>query len=559
MDIFAVLAFIGGLAMFLFGMNTMGDGLVKVSGGKMDSILSRLTSNRFKAVLLGTAVTAVIQSSSVTTVMVVGFVNSGIMKLGQAVGVIMGANIGTTLTSWLLSLTGIDGGAVWIQLLKPSSFAPVLAAIGVVMMMTGKGHERRRDISTILLGFAILMTGMNTMSDAVSPLADNESFTSLLTMFSNPLLGVLVGALLTAVIQSSSASVGILQAFCLTGAVPYGSAIAIIMGQNIGTCVTALISSIGGGRNAKRTAMMHLYFNLIGTIVFMIIFYGINAFVHFEFLTASASVVGVAIFHSVFNIACCIAWFPFSNLLVKLACITLPDKSEKESKELTMSDSVDVLDPRFLEKPAYAVKISLETAVKMAKKTRDILRCSMRLMTENSPDDVALLTTLGENVDTYQNALGNYLMQLSGRSLGKDDSRQVSIMLQSVLDFRRIADHAEHMGRAMNEIRAMDGEISEEELCEIASFCGEIGNILERTILVFAYADSELALELVAEKDDYDARFIDLKEAHIDVLRQGKCAMEIGVILEDVISDIEAIYAHCFNVNNCMLQEIQVG
>ena len=329
MNIFGVLTMAGGLALFLYGMNVMGDSLAKLSGGKLEQILEKLTSKRIMAVLLGMAVTAVIQSSSATTVMVVGFVNSGIMQLSQAVGIIMGANIGTTVTSWMLSLTGISG-AGWINLLKPSSFSPVLAVIGIIMTMTCKDNSKKKDIGNILLGFAILMFGMETMSGAVAPLADNEKFTGMLTLFSNPLFGLLAGTVLTAVIQSSSASVGILQALCVTGAVNYATAIPIIMGQNIGTCVTALISSVGAKKNAKRASMIHLYFNMIGTVIFMVIFYSLNMFVHFEFLSTPANAAGIAVIHSLFNIGCVIILFPFSNLLVKLATLSIPDGKHEE-------------------------------------------------------------------------------------------------------------------------------------------------------------------------------------------------------------------------------------
>lgn len=328
MNIFDVLSMIGGLALFLYGMNVMGDGLSKMAGGKLESILERLTTRRIFAVLLGAGVTAVIQSSSATTVMVVGFVNSGIMKLGQAVGIIMGANVGTTITSWMLSLTGIEGNTLWLTLLKPSSFSPVLAAVGIILIMACKGESTKKDVGGILLGFAVLMFGMETMSDSVAGLADNPSFTSLMTAFGNPVLGMAAGAILTAIIQSSSASVGILQALCATGAVPYSVAFPIIMGQNIGTCVTSVLSAVGASKNAKRAAMIHLYFNIIGTIIIMGVFYGLNAFVDFAFLDNSANAAGIAIIHSLFNIGATAILFPFANKLVKLAEITVRDRDE---------------------------------------------------------------------------------------------------------------------------------------------------------------------------------------------------------------------------------------
>lgn len=333
MDIFSVLNMIGGLSLFLYGMSVMGNGLSKMAGGKLEIILEKLTTKRIFAVLLGAGVTAVIQSSSATTVMVVGFVNSGIMKLSQAVGIIMGANIGTTITSWMLSLTGIEGSTIWLKLLKPSSFSPVLAAIGIIFMMTSKDESKKKDAGGILLGFAILMFGMEAMSGAVSGLADDPSFSKMMTAFSNPILGMIVGAVLTAIIQSSSASVGILQALCATGAVHYSVALPIIMGQNIGTCVTSIISAIGANKNARRAAMIHLYFNLIGTIVFMIVFYFINAFVNFAFLSESANAAGIAMIHSLFNIGATICWYPFSDGLVKLAEITISGDDKKEKVE----------------------------------------------------------------------------------------------------------------------------------------------------------------------------------------------------------------------------------
>ena len=349
MNIFNLLSMIGGLALFLYGMSAMGDGLSKMAGGKLESILEKLTSKKIFAVLLGAGVTAVIQSSSATTVMVVGFVNSGIMKLSQAVGIIMGANVGTTITSWMLSLTGIEGSNVWIQLLKPSSFSPILAAVGIILTMSSKGESRKKDVGNILLGFAILMFGMEAMSDSVAPLAEDEGFASLFTAFSNPILGMLVGAVLTAIIQSSSASVGILQALCSTGAVSYSAALPIIMGQNIGTCITSMISSVGAKKNAKRAAAIHLFFNLIGTILFMVVFYALNQIIGFAFMRDSANPAGIAVIHSLFNIGCCIILYPFSDWLVKLATIVIPDG--KEDTVATTYEETLALDERFLERP----------------------------------------------------------------------------------------------------------------------------------------------------------------------------------------------------------------
>ena len=371
MDFFGVLTMVGGLALFLYGMDAMGQGLSKLSGGRMERLLEKLTSKRIMAVLLGAGVTAVIQSSSATTVMVVGFVNSGIMKLSQAIGIIMGANVGTTITSWLLSLTGIQGGNFFLTLLKPSSFSPVLAVIGVIFIMFTK-DDKKKDIGMILIGFAILMTGMETMSDAVAPLAENEKFTGILTMFSNPILGLIAGAILTAVIQSSSASVGILQALCATGAVGYSTAIPIIMGQNIGTCITAIMSSIGASKNAKRAAAVHLFFNVIGTAIFMIVFYALNAFLKFSFMDLAANAAGIAVVHTCFNVSATVILFPFANVLEKLAIMVIPDKKtdeEGQAENAALLPDIARLDERFLDKPGLAMEECRVVSANMAKKS----------------------------------------------------------------------------------------------------------------------------------------------------------------------------------------------
>lgn len=553
MNIFSLLTLAGGLAMFLFGMNTMGDGLVKVSGGKLDSILEKLTSNRLKGILLGAAVTAVIQSSSATTVMVIGFVNSGIMNLTQAVGVIMGANIGTTVTSWLLSLTGISGGGILISLLKPSSFSPVLAVIGIILTMTAKGNERRKDVGSILLGFAVLMFGMETMSGAVEPLADNEKFTSILTMFSNPVLGVVAGALLTAVIQSSSASIGILQALCATGAVPYSVALPIIMGQNIGTCVTALISAIGAGKNAKRASMIHLYFNLIGTIVFMIAFYAVNAAVRFSFLDHAANAAGIAVIHSLFNICCCAAWFPFANLLVKLAEKTIPDRQQDEPEE-TESRELAVLDDRFLEKPAFAVKICKDTTVRMAELARDALNRCIELLVDDSAEKAEQIERLGNQVSQYDAALSVYLMKISSKSLSAQDSRQVSIMLQCIRDFERIADHVAALQSAVLALHEKKIRISDAGMRELMVYAGATQDILNHTIQAYRYTDLTMARSIEAYEEATDSMSVELRQRHIDRLRSGQCSMEAGLLLEDMITSFEHVLDHCSYVGACMIR-----
>ena len=459
MDFFSILTLLGGLAMFLYGMQVMGDGLAKVSGGKLEQILENLTSSKWKAVLLGMCVTAVIQSSSATTVMVVGFVNSGIMKLTQAVGIIMGANIGTTITSWLLSLTGIESSNFFISLLKPSSFSPVLALVGIILLTFTKS-SRKKDIGTILLGFAVLMFGMESMSGAVKPLADVPEFTGLLLKFSNPVAGILAGTILTAIIQSSSASVGILQALCMTGAVPFSSAFPIIMGQNIGTCVTALLSAIGANKNAKRAAMIHLYFNLIGTVVFMSLFYLINTAVHFPFMTQMATPATIAITHSVFNITATLVWLPFSNLLVKLACLTIrDDKSDEVSKE---DQEFMILESRFLEKPAFAVEQGRNAARHMERDSRKALDISLGLLRNYEEEQAERVQKIETKVDRYEDELGTYLVKLNNKDLSEKDSHSVSIMLHCIGDFERISDHAVNIMESARELHEKNLSFSPE-------------------------------------------------------------------------------------------------
>ena len=418
MDIFGVLTLVGGLALFLYGMNVMGAGLEKMSGGKLERILENLTSNPIKAVLLGAGVTAVIQSSSATTVMVVGFVNSGIMKLSQAIGIIMGANVGTTITSWLLSLTGIEGGSFFVQMLKPSSFAPILALIGIIFIMSGKS-DKKKDIGEILLGFTVLMQGMELMSGAVKPLANVPEFTNILTMFDNPLLGVIAGALLTAVIQSSSASVGILQALSVTGAFSYGSVIPIIMGQNIGTCVTAMISSVGANKGAKRTAFVHLYFNIIGTVIFLTLFYVGDAIFSFSFTDQTVGVAGIALVHSIFNIFTTLVLLPFTKGLEKLAYLTLPLTEDEKN---TTEDIFAILDERFLSSPAFAIEQCRSLVSQMAEMTRASILEAMEVLTDYSEEKAADVIKKENLVDTYDDKIGAYLTKLSSENLSYNDT-----------------------------------------------------------------------------------------------------------------------------------------
>ena len=557
MNIFSVLTMIGGLAMFLYGMDAMGDGLAKLSGGKLEQILEKLTSKRIMAVLLGIAVTAVIQSSSATTVMVVGFVNSGIMQLSQAVGIIMGANIGTTVTSWILSLSGIQGSSLFIQLLKPTSFSPVFAAIGIVLIMTAKDNNKKKDIGNILVGFAILMFGMDTMSGAVAPLAENEKFTSILTMFSNPILGMIAGLVLTAVIQSSSASVGILQALCVTGAVGYKTAIPIIMGQNIGTCVTALISSIGASKNAKRAPMIHLYFNLIGTVLFMVVFYSINAIIGgFAFLNDSANAAGIAVVHSLFNIGTVLVLYPFGDKLVKLAQLTIPDHvGETEEKP----DELAVLDERFLEKPAFAMELCRNAAVRMAQESRDALHLALDNVTMYSESRVAKIIEMEESVDRYEDALGTYLVKLNNCDLSQKDSRTLSILLHCIGNFERISDHAVNITDSSTQMQEKKLKFSKKAMEELKVFSDALCDIVDETMEAFTMNDLDKARQIEPFEQVIDSLNIELKQRHIHRLRKGKCTIELGLILEDMITNFERISDHCSNIAVCMIRVNEDG
>lgn len=551
MDFFSILTLLGGLALFLYGMQMMGDGLAKVSGGKLEQILENLTSNPIKGVLLGLGVTAVIQSSSATTVMVVGFVNSGIMKLSKAVYVIMGANIGTTVTSWILSLAGIEGENFFIRLLKPTSFSPILAVIGVIFIVFLKS-QKKKDIGTIMVGFAILMYGMESMSGAVEPLAEVPEFTSLLLAFSNPLLGVLAGAILTAIIQSSSASVGILQALCMTGAVPYSSALPIIMGQNIGTCITAILSAIGANKNAKRAAMVHLYFNLIGTVIFMTLFYIINGVVHFAFWETAANPAGIAVLHSTFNVTATLILFPFAKGLEKLACLTIRDKENvpvsAEDKEFM------ILESRFLEKPAFAVEQSRNAARNMAEDSHRALRTALGLVENYSPEQAEQVEQFESKVDRYEDELGTYLVKLNHKDLSEYDSHSLSIMLHCIGDFERISDHAVNIMESARELHDKGVHFSEDAMKELKVLEKAVEDIVDMAYTVFDKQDTKLAQSIEPLEEVVDELSKELKSRHIKRLRKGTCTIEMGFILSDLTTSLERIADHCSNIGVCVTQ-----
>lgn len=554
MDIFSLLSMIGGLALFLYGMEVLGDGLKKASGGKLEHILEKLTSNKLMAVLLGAGVTAVIQSSSATTVMVVGFVNSGIMKLSQAVGVILGANVGTTVTAWILSLTDVNGSGFFLQLLKPTSFSPILAIIGVCLISMGK-KERQKNIGTILIGFAVLMFGMDTMSTAVEPLAEQPEFSHILLMFSNPVLGMLVGLILTAVIQSSSASIGILQALCATGVVSYATAIPIIMGQNVGTCVTALISSAGASKNAKRAALIHLYYNIIKTVAFMVIFYALNAFIHFAFLEEAASALGVAVIHTAFNVAAVIIIFPVSWILEKLAYLTIPETEEEREKEAEKSrKEIQLLDTRFLSTPGFALEQCKNVAVDMADYSREALFLAIQMLDKFDKASADRVVELENIVDHYEDEIGAYLVKLSSRHLTEKDSQHLSVLLHSIGDFERISDHAINIMEAAKEMHVKELDFSRKAREELGIYTGAIKDIINTSVLVFQEEDLKLAAMIEPMEEVIDYLSVEVKKRHMKRLRKGKCTIEMGFILSDIVTNYERVSDHCSNIALSLLQ-----
>ena len=552
MDIFNLLTMLGGLALFLYGMNTMGDGLAKAAGGKLERILEKLTSTPLKGVLLGAAVTAVIQSSSATTVMVVGFVNSGIMKLSQAVGIIMGANIGTTMTSWILSLSGIEGESFWLRMLKPTSFCPILALVGIVLLLFVK-DEKKHDIGRILLGFAVLMFGMDTMSEAVKPLADVPEFTGILTMFSNPLLGMLAGTVLTAIIQSSSASVGILQALCATGGVSYGVAIPIIMGQNIGTCVTALISAIGAKKNAKRAAFVHLYFNVIGTTLFMIVFYTLNIFLQFAFLGDAANAAGIAVIHSLFNVAATLVLMPFSKGLEKLALLTVRGKEEGEDDE-KLPKELDLLDERFLEKPAFAVAQCVAVSNKMAELTEKSLLLSTQLYSGYDAGVMKQVETLEKQVDRFEDLLGSYLVKLSAKPLSITDNQKVAMILHCIGNFERISDHALNIAQTAAQMDKKDVTFSDKAKEELDNYISALGEIVEMTMRSYCSQNIPLAKKVEPLEEVINNINAKAKKRHIKRLQKGKCTIQASVHYEDLLTNLERVSDHCSNVAIGLIQ-----
>ena len=546
MSFFDLLSMVGGLALFLYGMHILSEGLEKLSGGRLERILENLTNSKWKAVLLGAGVTAVIQSSSATTVMVVGFVNSGIMKLKQAIGVIMGANVGTTVTSWILSLTGIESDNFLVKLLKPTSFSPLLAIVGVIFIMFLK-NGKKRDLGTIFVGFAILMFGMDAMSSAMKPLSDIPEFTRLFTMFTNPILGLLVGALLTAIIQSSSASIGILQALCGTGTVTYAAAVPIIMGQNIGTCVTAIMSGVGATKNAKRAAMVHLLFNVIGTAIFMVVFYLLHAVIQFDFMDESVNKVGIACVHTGFNIVATLVLLPFSNILERLSLMIIkPDEEELARAE--KGPEFIRLDERFLSTPSFALEQANSLVIKMAEITYDSLKEAIPMLF-HFDKHIAENVEYKENlVDRYDDEISSYLVKLSSRNLSVRDSHKLNMLLHSIGDLERISDHAMNIVDSAREINKKEQSFSAKAVEELKIFSQAVEDILADAVKMLETEDEIAAKAIEPFEEVIDVIQKEMKKRHTKRLRKGKCTAEMGFVLSDITNNYERIADHCSNL-----------
>ena len=541
---FKIISLLGGLALFLFGMDTMGKALERQAGGKLQTILAKMSSTVLKGFLLGAAVTAVIQSSSATTVMVVGFVNSGIMTLKQAVGVIMGSNVGTTVTAWILSLSGLEGDSFLIKLFKPSTLAPLIGIIGIVLYM-GKS-EKRKGIGTIMLGFMALMTGMDLMSSSMSFLKSEAWFADLMISFTNPIVGILFGAVLTAVIQSSSASIGILQGLCVTGAVTYGAALPIILGQNIGTCVTAMMGAIGANRNARRTAVVHLLFNVVGVTMFVVIFYGLGMFIDWKFLNDAVQAWDISVIHTGFNLVATAVLLPMNGLLVKLAYVVIPKEQTPQKQEL--------LDERLLATPAVAVQRAHEIAGQMAGDAAEAMRLAIGLTKKYDTAVMEKVIELEARTDHYQDALGTYLVKLSGMNLSVQDNRILNTLLYTTSDIERMGDHALSIAKAALEIEEKKIEFSAQAKSELAVLEQAVLDIVDRTVAAYASFDLEQAIKIEPREQVVDALAREVKSRHVRRLRDGLCTVEYGFVLEDLLTACERTADHCSNVAVEMLQ-----
>ena len=539
MTIYDGLTLIGGLCLFLFGMNIMGEALEKCAGSRLKTILGKITGNKLTGFLLGLGVTAVIQSSSATTVMVVGFVNSGLMTLKQAINVIMGANVGTTVTAWLLSLSGISGDSFLVTMLKPTSFTPILALIGIVCYMFSKS-PKKKDVGMILLGFATLMTGMETMSGAVSGLRDVPEFRNILLMFSNPILGVFAGALLTAVIQSSSASVGILQALSTTGQITYLTAVPIIMGQNIGTCVTAMLSSVGTNKNARRTAVVHLLFNIIGTVVWLTVFCAVKSLVVLPILDESANQMGIAVIHSAFNILCTALLLPMSGILEKLAYLVV--------REDNTTDDVEELDERLMAAPAVAIAQCRRIVDQMASLADRALKDSMEMLENYSGKTAETIRVAEDKTDRYEDTLGDYLVKLSSHSLSDSDRLETAELLHLIGDYERIADHAVNILGSAEEMREKGISFSPAAQKELKIMCSAVSEILDLALKAYETNDVKLAKQVEPLEEVVDTLKEQLRMRHILRLQNGTCTIELGFVWADLLNSLERVADHCSNI-----------
>lgn len=546
MDIFSVITLFGGLAFFLYGMNVMSEGLEKLAGGKLESILRKMTANRFAALGLGMGVTMAIQSSSAVTVMLVGLVNSGIMQLNQTIGVLFGSNIGTTITAWLLTLTGIDGDNIALKLLKPSSFSPILALIGVVMVMMCK-RSRNKDIGRILAGFAILFTGMEFMSGAVEPLKDSEEFRNLMTAFNNPLLGVAAGAIITAIIQSSSASVGILQAISSTGQLTYGMSIPIIMGQNIGTCITALISSIGVNRNARRVAVIHITFNVIGTLIILPVYLLLDWLIGFAFTDSTIDYMGIAVVHTVFNVITTFMIFPFCNMLEKFAYKVIKNKSEEKEETI-------LLDERLLNTPAVAIEACRSATIKMAQLSRDAIQKAVALQFKYDEAIAEDVRRLEDEIDTYEDKLNAYMVRISKHSISSADSKKVSKMLHCIGNFERIGDHALNIMETAKEIHDKGIHFSDEAMNEIRVIVNALTQTINLSFDAYTADDLSLARQVEPLEEVIDTLNVELKNRHIKRLQNNACTVELGYIFQDLLTNVERVSDHCSNIAACLIE-----
>ncbi len=545
MDIFDILNMIGGLCLFLFGMNLMGQALERRAGGKLHSILSKMTTNKIAGFMTGCGVTAVIQSSSATTVIVVGFVNSGIMTLHQAVNVIMGANVGTTITGWILSLGGISGNSIWVRMLKPTSFTPVLALIGIIYYMFLK-NEKKKDTGMILLGFATLMFGMETMTNAVSGLGDNPAFRNIFIMFQNPILGLLAGAFLTAVIQSSSASVGILQALAATGAVSYGAAIPIVMGDAIGTCVTAMLSSVGTKRDAKRAAVVHLSFNIIGAVFWILIYSVIRSIFAPAILNESASLVGIAIVNTAFKVLSTLLLLPASSLLEKLAKKIVPDGASEEENNR--------LDERLIATPPLAIKQSEIVALEMATAAAESIKSAISSVTRYSAKEAEEIRKKEEQCDKFEDMLGTYLVKIGSRKLDTNESKSTTALLKMIGDFERISDHAVNILESAEELRNKRLTLTEEALREYEIIASAVNEVTELSFRAFSEQNIDAAQKVEPLEQVIDNLKEDLRTKHILRMQEGKCTAEVGFVWADLLTNFERVSDHCSNIAGCILE-----